>query len=108
MSLCALSIGLPMLLAAIVGLERTVTVDGSRREIRVDLTGSFGFSRTTRHQAASLSAVEVRRDRDSDGPDRFMVEARTAGRRRVRITTRPKESDAADVAAGIRRLLWPD
>ncbi|HMN51951.1 MAG TPA: hypothetical protein PKB01_07810 [Xanthobacteraceae bacterium] len=68
-------IGAVFLLAAILGLTRTVTFDGEAREMIVDGNGSFGIGWKTRYRFADILELNVIEDPQTEGPSRFLLQA---------------------------------
>lgn len=72
----ALSIGLPMLVGAILGLERTLTIDFSERRFEEAGRGQFGLRLNRSRPFDHLDDLAVIEHQWSDGPVEWSVEAR--------------------------------
>ncbi len=72
----ALAVGLPCLVAALLGVSRSVEVDFDRRLIVERGRGGFGIVFDRSRRVADLVGVEVVENAWSDGPSGWEVEAR--------------------------------
>lgn len=75
-SLGALSIGLPLLFGAIMGFERTLTLDFERRRVLDTTTAAFGLRFDRARDFAELVDFVVTESSWSDGPPNWVVGAR--------------------------------
>lgn len=102
-SLGALSIGLPLLAAAIVGATRTLTFDFRRRRlIEVLDSRTFGLTWTRDFGFAEIAAIAVEKNTFTDGPDEWDVFVRVRDRKRPLAVAKRSSEEAADALA--RRL----
>lgn len=72
----ALSIGLPLLVGAILGLDRTLTIDFVERRFEEAGRGQFGISLHRARPFDQLEDLAVVENQWSDGPVEWRVEAR--------------------------------
>lgn len=99
-------IGALLLLAAILGLTRTVTFDGGAREMFVDGNGSFGIGWRTRYRFADILELNVIEEPQSEGPARYALQAIVANASGpVEIDTFASEADAIGAEASINAIM---
>lgn len=101
-SLGALSVGVPMLIGAVLGLERTLVVDMDQRYVVETTRGAFGLRYERRRHFVDLIDLEVEESSFSDGPTRWNVIARFATGKPWPIRTLETEAGARDLVAEIR------
>jgi len=102
-------IGALLLLAAILGLTRTVTFDGAAREMFVDGNGSFGIGWRTRYRFADILELNVVEEPQSEGPARYALQAIVANASGpVEIDTFPSEAEAIGAEARINAVMLGD
>lgn len=107
-SLGALSIGVPLIAAAILGISRTVMVDPHATDLRELGAGAFGLRFQRRHAFRDQGQPTVRRDDFTDGPPRCEVVVPNAARKRpILIETYADETAAGDAARRIAAVLTP-
>ena len=107
----ALAVGLPCLLAAVLGVSRSVAVDFERRLLIERGRGGFGISFDRSRRFADLIGLEVVENAWSDGPSVWEVEAhfgigrpwRLAVHRERAMAEAMREMLAARIAAGAVR-----
>jgi hypothetical protein len=75
-SIAALSIGVPFVLAAALGFDRTVTLDFSRNTISERGRGTLGIGFARTRPLDSVTAIVIVKEGWSDGPPHWRVEAR--------------------------------
>lgn len=78
----ALSVGVPILFGALLGFERTLTLDFEGRRFVETTTAAFGLRFTRAHRFEDLVALDVVEHDWSDGPTEWDVTARFATARR--------------------------
>ncbi len=106
MGIVAGMIGALLLLAGVLGLTRTVTVDGPARELRVDGNGSFGIGWSERYTFAEVLELGILKDEQKEGPPRFILQAIVAGAKGpLEIDTFASESDAIAAEGKIQALM---
>jgi hypothetical protein len=108
-SLGALSIGIPFVLAAGLGFERTVVLDFSNRTITEHGRGTLGIGFTRRRPIDSITAIVVVKEGWSDGPPAWRVEARFTEKVGTWDIALRDSREAADMLAtelSIRLGLW--
>ena len=99
-------IGAVLLLAAVLGLTRTVTFDASVRQLRVDGNGSFGIGWSERYTFADILEFSVVKEEQSEGSPRFALQAILAGvKGPLEIDTFQNEQDAITAEAKIQALM---
>ncbi len=102
-------IGATLLLAAILGLTRTITFDADARMLFVDGNGSFGIGWRARYTFADILELNVIPDSPFDGPRRFVLHAVVANARGpVEIDTFESEMAALEAKAKIEALMLGD
>ena len=74
-SLGAVAVGTPVLAAALLGLETTLTIDFERRRFVETTTGAFGLHFDRARDFAALVDLTVVEDAFSDGPSSWDVTA---------------------------------
>ncbi len=105
-ALGAMSIGVLLLAAAILGISRTLIFDAAAGEMRELGAGAFGLRWGRRQNLRDLGAPEVSRETDSEGPTRYAVMIPCSGRKqRLRVESYDDEAAAAATAQRIAALL---
>ncbi|MCE1236008.1 MAG: hypothetical protein LWW93_06580 [Hyphomicrobiales bacterium] len=107
-SLGALSVGLPVLVAALVGLETTMTIDFERRRFVETAAGAFGLRFSRARDFSALVDLSVEEDTFSDGPSSWDVIARfsvPAGRKPWTIRSLASEPAAEALRVEIRSRM---
>lgn len=107
-SIGALAVGLPVLAAALVGLETTMTIDFERRRFVETATGAFGLRFGRARDFAALVDLSVEEDTFSDGPSSWDVIARfsdPAGRKPWTIRSLDSPAAAEGLLAEIRMRM---
>lgn len=72
----AMSIGIPLLIAAILGVERTLVIDFAARRFEEHGRGRFGLRILRALPFEQLDELAVVEETWSDGPSQWLVEAR--------------------------------
>ena len=99
-------LGAVLLLAAILGLTRTVTFDAEKRELRVDGNGSFGIGWSERYGFADVLELDIIKDEQTEGPPRFVLQAVIArAKGPLEIDTFRNENEAIAAEAKIQTLM---
>ena len=102
-------IGATLLLAAVLGLTRTITFDGTARTLLVDGNGSFGIGWRARYTFSEILELNVVADRSSEGSDRYLLHAIVANAKGpVEIDTFETELGALEAKAKIETLMLGD
>lgn len=105
-AMSALSIGVVLVTAALLGLKKTVTFDAAQRVMDVRTDGSFGIRQRRARPFADLGPVSVSEDHDTDGPPRYRLDIAIAGRKRLfEIAVFPDRAAAEAAASRLRALL---
>jgi hypothetical protein len=68
-------IGAVFLLAAVLGLTRSVTFDAQAREMVVDGNGSFGIGWRTRYRFSDVLEIGILQDAQNQGSARYTLQA---------------------------------
>jgi hypothetical protein len=102
-------IGATLLLAAVLGLTRTITFDGKARMLFVDGNGSFGIGWRARYTFADILELNVVPHEPSDGATRYVLHAIVANAKGpVEIDVFESENAAFDAKARIDALMLGD
>jgi hypothetical protein len=102
-------IGATLLLAAVLGLTRTITFDAAARALFVDGNGSFGIGWRARYTFSDILELNVIPDTSSGGPDRYVLHAVVANAKGpVEIDTFGTELAALEARAKIEALMLGD
>ena len=102
-------IGATLLLAAVLGLTRTITFDAASRMLFVDGNGSFGIGWRARYTFSDVLELNVIPETSSEGPNRYVLHAIVANAKGpVEIDSFATEQAALETKVRIEVLMLGD